>query len=118
MPKHETKTTFVSIPLSQLAEVGKFCFNLSSPFLLIVYILSSQTISLQILLYALFPQFPWLTLLPFLSYFKLHDLTYLGVNLSTDDMTIPLQTALNYCIYDLHNNTHPIPKNVSQHPIN
>ena len=104
--------------LSRLAEVGNFCFNSLSPFLSIVRILSSQAISFQILLYALFPQFPWSTLLPFPSYFNFHEFTYLGINVSTHDMTIPQQTALNYHILDLHNNTNPITKNISQHPIN
>ena len=38
------------MPLSQLAKVGNFCFNLLSPFL------SSQVTAFQILLLALFPQ--------------------------------------------------------------
>ena len=33
-------------------------------------------------------------------------------------MNIPSQTALNYHILNLHNNTHPITKNISRHPIN
>ena len=40
-----TRTTvFILMPLSQLARVGNFCFNLLSPFLLIVRILSLQAI--------------------------------------------------------------------------
>ena len=105
------------MPLSRLAGVGNFCFNSLSLFLSIVRILSSQAISFQILLYALFPRFPWSTLLPFPSYFKLHNLTYLGVDVSTDDMTVPPQTTLNYHIFDLHNNTHHISKNTSRQPI-
>ena len=31
---------------------------------------------------------------------------------------LPPQTALNYHILDLHNNTHPIMKNISRHSIN
>ena len=58
------------------------------------------------------------SLLSFPWYFMLHDLTYLGADISTDDMTIPLQMSLNYEIFDLHDNTHPIPKNISRHPIN
>ena len=46
--------------------------------------------------YALFSRFPWSTLLPFPSYFKLHNLTYLGIDVSTDDVTLPPQMALNY----------------------
>ena len=84
----------------------------------IVCILSSQAISFQIFLYALFPRFPWSTLLSFPWYFMLHDLTYLGADISTDDMTIPPQTSLNYEFFDCHDNTHPIPKNLSRHPIN
>ena len=100
-----TTTAFVLMPLSWLARVGNFCFNLLSPFLSIVPILSSQAISFQILLYTLFPRFPGLTLLPFPIYFKLHNVTYLGVDVSMDDMTIPSQMALNYRIFDLHNKT-------------
>ena len=88
------------------------------PFHLIVRILSSQAILFQIFLYALFPRFPWLTLLSFPWYFMLYDLTYLGAGISTDDMTIPMQTSLKYEIFDRHDNTHPIPKNISSHPIN
>ena len=44
------------MPLSRLAGVRNFCFNSLSPFLSIERILSSQTISFQILLYALFPR--------------------------------------------------------------
>ena len=36
----------------------------------------------------------------------------------TNDMTIPPQTLLNYGIFDRHDNTHLIPKNISRHPIN
>ena len=43
---------------------------------------------------------------------------YLRIDVSTLDMTISLQTALNYHIADLHNNTHRIAKNISRHPIN
>ena len=103
------------MPLSWVAGVGNFCFNLLSPFLLLVCILSSQAISFQILLYPLFQRFPWSTILPIPSYFKLHNLTYLGDDISTDDMTIPPQTALNYHIFYLHHKTHPILKNISQH---
>ena len=107
--------------LSQLVGVGNFCFNMLSPFHLIIRILSSQAISFQIFLYALFPQFPWSTLLSLLSfpwYFMLHDVMYLGADISTNDTTIPLQMSLNYGIFNRHNNTHSIPKNISRHPIN
>ena len=93
--KNKTTTTFILMPLSWLARVGNFCFNLLSPFLLIKCILSSQAISFQILLYTLFPQFPWSIFLLFSSYF-------MGVEIST--------------YVDLHNTTHPIPKNISRHP--
>ena len=106
------------MPLSRLAGVGNFCFNMLSPFHSIVRIFSSQAISFQIFLYKLFPRFPWSTLLSFPWYFMLHELTYLGADILTDDMTIPLQTSLNYEIFDRHDNTHPIPKNISRHPIN
>ena len=110
-------TTSVLMPLSRLARVGNFCSNLLLPFPSILHILSSQVILFQILLYALFPRFPWSTLLPFPSCFNFHNLTYLGTDVSTHDMTIPPQMALNY-ILDLRNNTHPITKNISQYPIN
>ena len=88
--------------LSQLAGVG----NSLSSFLSIVRILSSQAILFQILLYKLFPRFSWSTLLPFSCYFKLHNLTYLGIDVSTHDVTIIPETALNYHFVDLHI-THP-----------
>ena len=53
-------------------------------------------------------------LFPFLS----NSITYLGIDVSMHDMTISLQTALNYHIFNLHNNTHPITKNISRYPIN
>ena len=51
--------------LSQLAGVGNFFFTLLSPFLSIVWVrnLSSRVILMQILLYTLFPWFPWSTFL-------------------------------------------------------
>ena len=102
------------MPLSRLAGVSNFCSNSLSPFLSIVRILSSQAISFQILLYVLFPRFPWSTLLPFPSYFNFHRVTYFGIDVST----IPPQMALNDHILNLHNNTHPITKNISRHPVN
>ena len=104
------------MPLSWLCGVDNFCFNLLLPFLSIIRILSSQAMSFQILLCALFPRFPW-SILPFSSYFNFHNLTYLGTGVSTHDMTIPQQMVLNY-ILDLHSNSHPIMKNISRHPIN
>ena len=92
------------MPLSRLAGVSNFCFNSLSLFLLIVRILFSQAIS--ILLYQSSHGFPWLILFPFPSYFNFHNLTCLGIDVSTHDMTIPPQTALNYHILNLHNNTH------------
>ena len=89
------------MPLSQLTGVGRFCFNLFSPFLSMVRILFSQVISFQILLYTLVLPFLWLTLLLF------------PVILST----ITSQMASNYHIFDLPNNTHPTPKNISRHLI-
>ena len=80
-----------------------------------VRILSSQAISFQILLYALFPRLPWSTLLPFPSYFNFHNLAYLGIDVSTHGMTIPPKTALIYHILNLQNNTHFITKNISRH---
>ena len=94
------------MPLSRLAGVSNFCFNSLSLFLLIVRILFSQAMSIQILLYQSSHGFPWLILFPFPSYFNFHNLTCLGIDVSTHDMTIPPQTALNYHILNLHNNTH------------
>ena len=104
------------MPLSLLAWVGNFYFNLLLPFLTIIRILSSQATLIQILLYKLISWFPWSALLPFPSHFKSHNLTYLGVDVSANDMTIPSQTALNY-IFNLHSNTHAILKNINPHPI-
>ena len=104
--------------LSRPTEVSNCCSNSLSPFLLIVCIFSSQAISFQILLYLLFPWFSLATLLPFPSHFNFHNLTYLGTDVSTHDMIIPPQTALNYHILNLHSNTQPITKNINQHPIN
>ena len=109
------------MPLSRLAGFGNFFLNSLSPFLSIARILSSQAISFHFLLYALFLRFSWSTLLPFPSYFNFHNLnflTYLGIDVSKHDMTIPPQAALNYHILDLHSNTHPITKSISRHPIN
>ena len=104
-------TTSVLMPLSRLAGVSNFCLNSLLRFLLIESILSSQAILFQILLYAFFPPFPWSTLLPFPSYFNFHNRAYLGIDVSTHSMTIQLQTTFNY-ILNLHNNTHPITKNI------
>ena len=90
-----------------------FCFNSLSPFLWIIRILSSKAISFQILLYAPCLLLSWSAFLPFLCYFNFHDLTYLGIDVSMHDMTIPLQTALNDHILNLHNNTHLVMKNIS-----
>ena len=48
-------------------------------------ILRSQAISFQILLYRLFLWFPLPILLPFLSYFKLHNLMYWGSDILVND---------------------------------
>ena len=105
-----TTTAFVLMPLSWLARVGNFCFNLLSPFLSIVRILSSQAIPFQILLYTLFPRFPGLALLPFPIYFKLHNLTYLGVDVSTNDMTIPPQDGFELSYLWSSQQNPPYPK--------
>ena len=110
-------TTSLLIPLSWLVGIGNFCFNLLSSFLSIVYILSCQSIWFRIVLYAFFLQFPWSTFLPFPSYLKLHDLMYLGVDVSTDGTTIQSYTTLNYHTLDFHNNTDLMLKNISQHSI-
>ena len=94
------------------------CSNLLLPFLLIIHILYSEAILLKILPYTLFPRFLWSTLLPFPSYFNLHNLTYLGIDVSTHDISIPLQMALNYQIINFYSNTNPITKVINQHPIN
>ena len=93
--------TSVLMALYWLIRFGNFCFNSLSPFLFILHILGFHTMSFQFL------RFPSLFLLPFRSYFKLHNLTYFGTDVSMDDMTVPPQTTLNYHIFDLHNNTHP-----------
>ena len=97
------------MPLSRLAVVSNFSSNSLSPFLSIVRIICSQAISLQ----TFFTHFSH-----DLLYLNLHKLTYLGINVSTHDMTIPPQTALSDHILNLHNNTHPITKDISRHPIN
>ena len=112
-----TATSFL-MPLSWLAGVGNFCSNLVLPFLLIICILFSQAILFQILLYTFFPRIPWSIFLPFPGYVNFHNLRYFGIGVSMHDMTMPPQTALNYHILNLHSNTHPITKNVSQNPIN
>ena len=58
------------MPLSRLAVVSNFHSNSLPPFLLIIRILSSEAILLQILLYTLFPRFPWATLHLFPSNFS------------------------------------------------
>ena len=103
--------------LSRLAGVSNFCSNSLSPFLSIVCIPSSQAIPFQNLLYVLLSRFPWLTLLPFPSYFNFHNLAYSRIDFSAHDITIPPQMALNYHILDLHNNTDPITKNINRHTI-
>lgn len=105
----KTVTTSVLMPLSWLTGAGNLCFKFFSPFFSIVLMLFFQVTSFQILLYALFSRS---NLLPFTSYFKLHKLHVL-----TDDMTIPLQTALHDHILGIHNDTHPISKNISGDPI-
>ena len=109
-----TKTTSVIMPLSRLAGVATFVLIRSRHFFRSY---ASSLLKPYRILYGLFPQFPWSILLHFPNYMKFHNLTYLGVDVSMDDMTIPPQTVLNY-IFDLHNNAQPIPKNISQHPIN
>lgn len=107
-----TVTTSVLMPLSWLTGAGNFCFKFFWPFFSIAPMLFFQVTSFQIFLYALFSRFPWSNLLPFTSYSKLHKLHVL-----TDDMTIPLQAALHYHILGIHNDTHPISKNISRDPI-
>ena len=100
------------MPLSRLAGVSNFCPNLLSPFLSIVRILSSQAMSFQILLCALVLRFPWSTFFPLPSYFNFHNFKYLGIDVSTHDMTMLPQTT------NLYSNTHPITENTSRHSIN
>ena len=100
--------------LSRLSGVRSFHFNLLSPFLLIVPILSSQGFLLNPSLLT-----PTISLVnSFSIYFNFHYLIYLGIDVSTHNIIIPPQMALNHNIIDLHNNIHPITKNISQHPIN
>ena len=105
------------MPLFCLVGAGNFRFISLLPFFSIVGILSVQAISSQIL-YTFFPRFPWWTFLHFPSYFNFSNLTYLRIDVFTHDMTIPPKMVLNYHILDLHNNIHPITKNISWHPIN
>ena len=56
---------------------------------------------------------PMIFLVDSSSFSQLFQAPYLGVDVSMDDMTILPQTAVNYHIFDLHKNTHPIPKNIS-----
>ena len=70
-------------PLFRLIKVENVCFN----FLLIICILSSQVISWQIPLFAIFPQFPWSTF-SLSSYFKLHNLSGIW-DLMSQQMTWP-----------------------------
>ena len=94
--RYNNNLHFNAIILS--GRVNNFCSNSLSPFLLIIHILSSEAILIQIFLYALFPRFPLSTFLPFPSYFTFHNLRYFGIDVSTHDMTIPPQVALNYHI--------------------
>lgn len=64
----------VLIPLSHIAGASNFCSNFFLPFLSIERILSSEAILFQIHLHALFPQFPWSTLLYFPSCLNFHNL--------------------------------------------
>ena len=101
-----TTTTSVLMPLSLLAGVSKFCSNFLPSFLSIVRIPSSmQAILFQVLLDALFPQFPWLHLVSFPSDFNFHNLTYLRFDVLTHEMTIPPQASVNDHILNLHNIT-------------
>ena len=104
------------MPLSRLAGVSNFCSSSLALFFSIIRILSFQAISFQLLLYALFPWFPWSTLLSFSSCFNFHNLT----QLMSSRMTWPYHRwqLFYYHVLNLHNNTHPITKNISRHPIN
>ena len=110
-----TTTTSVLMSLSRSAGVENFCFNWLLPFFWIVCIISSQATLFQILLYALFSQFPFSTLLPFLRSFNLHSFTYLRVDVSTNTLTIPLRTV--WIIISSTSQQHPIPRKISRHPI-
>ena len=98
------------MPLSWLAVVSNFCSNSFLPFL--------KPYCSRSFFYMLFPRFSWSTLLSFPSCLNFHNLTYLGIDVSTHVMTIPLQTTLNYHVLSLHNETYPITKNIIRHPIN
>lgn len=97
-------------PLLRLIKVGNVCFN----FLLIICILSSQAISWQIPLFALFPQFPWLTffLFPVISSSITSQVFRIWCLSGWHDHTV-----LNYHTFNIHNNTHHIPKNNNWHTI-
>ena len=53
------------------------------------------------------------TLLPFPSYFKFHNVTYLRIDDSTHNLTIPPHMAWTYYILNLQNNMHTTTKNIS-----
>ena len=92
--------------LSRLGQVVLIvCSDSLFPFFSIVCIFSSQAIAFQILLYTLFPRFPWSTLLPFPRYFNFHNLAYLGT-LSMHNMIILPETALNFHFLNLCTNFH------------
>ena len=112
-----TTITPVLMLLSQLAEVSNVSSTSLSPFFW-SYVSSSQARSFQVRLYPLFARLPLLTLLSFSSYFNFHNSPYLGLDVSMHDETKTLQMALHYHVSNLRNNTHPIMKNISQHPIN
>ena len=83
-------TMSVLMLLSRLAGAGNFYFNSFLPFLSVVSVLSCQAMSFQILFCELFPGFPWSTFFfsQLFQFFKLHNLTCLGINVSTHNMTI------------------------------
>ena len=102
--------------LSRLAGVGNFCLARAIFFDRMHPLFPSH----------IFPN-PSLHTLPSISlvdpfsfyrYFNFHNFTYLGIDVSTHDMTMPPQTVLNYHIFDLHNKAHPIRKNISRQNIN
>ena len=105
-----TTTMSVLMLLSRLAGLAIFCFNFFSPFPL-VRILSSQAISFQILFYALFPRFPWSTVLPFPNYFNFHNLTYL--ELMSPHVTWPYNRRRLWIISSIFTTTHILSRRTS-----
>ena len=103
---------------SRLAGVDIFCFNLHSPFLSIVLIFTFQAILFQILLslFQMHSSHDFLDQPFFLFQVISGSITSRICYLMSRRMaSLCHHRRLCFIIFDLHNNTHPIPKNISQH---